>query len=196
MNKLAPDSILVDLESEDYKVHKSYNNPQDLLNLSYVDTRRIAALKTKQRLRDMMEMQDALMKKGKWKLTDTSRISTLTHQHMTALLGVWDEMVKFVHFSGIHYLDHLRRHSERMREVLDQRQKRPRPDFGPREDLERKRRASRLVVFHITDLLINIRHKPALKELLGKKLDLLLGMGFTPEDVQVYDVNKSLDAIC
>ncbi|GFR74402.1 hypothetical protein ElyMa_003891600 [Elysia marginata] len=188
-----------EMSASDCVIFKPYNldfdgktqgvpiNPRDLAKLSFADTRRIAALKTQQRLQDLLQKQEALMRKGRWKLTDSSmsHMPTLTPQHMTALHGLWEQMVKFVHCSGVHYLDYLQRHSEKMH--VSQRQELPRrarPDFGPRVKQDRKKRASRLLVFHITDILVNLRHRQTLKELVAKKLDLLLGMGFTPSEVQ------------
>ena len=84
-----------------------------------------------------------------------------------------------------------------MSAVLEQREgelSHKRPHWGPREELEIKRKAGRLVVFHITDILVNIRHRDTLREMVGKKLDLLLGMGFKPDDVQVSTCSDTSSA--
>ncbi|GFO15706.1 hypothetical protein PoB_004221100 [Plakobranchus ocellatus] len=72
-------------------------------------------------------------------------------------------------------------------DVLQVRQNRRchrRPNFGPQNDFKRRQKMGRLLVFHISDILVNLNYKDTLREMVDKKLDILLDMGFTVDNIQ------------
>ncbi|RUS84436.1 hypothetical protein EGW08_007820 [Elysia chlorotica] len=162
-------------------------NQRELWKLSFSDTRRIAAVKSRLRLREALHTQDALLRKGGGKLSDWQVTGVVSYQHVLALHSIWDHVVKLVDVTGIQLLAYLRKHCRSVQAVLSRMQAarcHVRPNFGSREQAARMRRAGRVLVFQITELLANVRYRDTMRALVGQKLDMLLDMGFRPDDVQ------------
>ncbi|GFN91427.1 hypothetical protein PoB_001793300 [Plakobranchus ocellatus] len=66
---------------------------------------KIAALKSKDRLRQKMKRQQKSLCRGLWHETEVNQIPLMSPLQMKALLTIWDEVVKFIHISGINLLN-------------------------------------------------------------------------------------------
>ncbi|XP_059161329.1 uncharacterized protein LOC131944630 [Physella acuta] len=161
---------------------------KEMLSYSFSDTRKIAAIKAKERLTMLLQRQPRdLIKKGQLNVTQSSYLSLLpglTLNQLQLIVRSWREVLRSIDIWGMRLLVHLMKNvsNEKVLETI-RRGTRTNDLLACRLNPRVIRYGKRLIM-HISDIVFSLTSQIALESIVKRKFDLMRMSGFKQETVK------------